>query len=394
MGKNKLTDFSVFLIVSIITIIFIAVGYHICKMDSSTNADQQAEDTYYKAKVESITKTVVEDEDSSGNVQYPNDDTVNDIPPSKDIYFKAKILNGPNKGQTVDAVQNIDYMYAYQSKEVSQGDSIIISPSSDPSTGELTWVMVDHNKTTYLIWLAVLFLVILLIIGRLKGFTTIIALIYSTVIIFAVYIPSILKGYNIYLSTTIVAVFITFMSMLIINGANKKTLCAIIGNVGGVAIAGILGLIFNKLIGLTGIIDENYVFLKNYNQGIDLVAVVWGGILIGALGAIMDVSMTIASSMNELSGSMKNKTFSEMLKSGMNIGKDVIGTMTNTLVLAYIGSSLATVLLLMAYSKSPLYLFNMEMIVVEVIQALVGSIGILFAVPITALFGAYIYNKD
>ncbi|MCL2860401.1 MAG: YibE/F family protein [Oscillospiraceae bacterium] len=392
--KVKLTDLSVFLIVSVITIVFIIVGYHICKMDDTDANSDLSSGTYYKAKIESITKTTTGTDDTS--YQY-DDSTVSadsNVPPTKTIYFKATILNGPDKGTTVDGTQVLDYTYGTPDKEVTQGNQIIISPSQDPDSGATVWTMISYNKINYLVGLLVVFLVILIIIGRLKGFTTIIALIYSTVIIFTIYIPSILKGYNIYLSTTIVAVFIIFMSMLIINGANKKTWGAIIGNIGGVAIAGLLGLLANKVMGITGMVDENSMFLKTYNNGIDLVGVVWGGIVIGSLGAIMDISMTIASAMHELSETMKNKTFGDMLRSGMNIGKDAIGTMTNTLVLAYIGSSLAVVLLLMAYSRSSVYLFNMEMIMVQIIQAVVGSIGILFAVPITALFAARIYNKD
>ena len=108
----------------------------------------------------------------------------------------------------------------------------------------------------------------------------------------------------------------------------------------------------------------------------------------------MDVAMSIASAMNELAEHMERKSFSRLLKSGMNIGIDSIGTMTSTLILAYIGGSLAMVLLLIAYNKNLLYLFNLEMIVVEVIQAIIGSMGILFAVPVTALISAYIYNKE
>ena len=104
--------------------------------------------------------------------------------------------------------------------------------------------------------------------------------------------------------------------------------------------------------------------------------------------------MTIASAMNELSQHMKKKSFSKMMRSGMNIGRDAIGTMTNTLILAYIGGSLALVLLLIANTDSYDYLFNMEMIVIEIMQAVIGSIGILFAVPITAFFAAYFFNKQ
>ena len=152
----------------------------------------------------------------------------------------------------------------------------------------------------------------------------------------------------------------------------------------------------SKILNLTGFIDEDYVFL-NYlelDKPIDLVAIIWSGILIGSLGAVMDVAMSIASAMNELAENMDKKTFSRLLRSGMNIGRDAIGTMTNTLILAYVGGSLATVLLLIAYNRNLLYLFSLEMIVVEVLQAIVGSMGILFAVPVTAIFSAYIFTRD
>ena len=127
---------------------------------------------------------------------------------------------------------------------------------------------------------------------------------------------------------------------------------------------------------------------------INLPAVIWGGILIGALGAIMDVAMSISSAMEELSEKMRDKSYSSMVASGMNIGKDAIGTMTNTLILAYVGSSIAMVLLFMAYNRNLLVLFNLEMIVVEILQAILGSMGILFAVPATVFFAAWIYNRD
>ena len=107
----------------------------------------------------------------------------------------------------------------------------------------------------------------------------------------------------------------------------------------------------------------------------------------------MDVAMSIASALQELAENMGKRSFWRLFRSGMNIGRDAIGTMTNTLILAYIGGSMATVLLLMAYNMNPLYLFNLEMIVVEVLQAVVGSIGILLAVPATAFFASYLYTR-
>jgi uncharacterized membrane protein len=127
------------------------------------------------------------------------------------------------------------------------------------------------------------------------------------------------------------------MTLLLINGANKKTLCAIVGNLGGLMIAGILAFVISDKLHLTGLIDDDSIFLLMINPEtpIDLKAILWAGIVIGSLGAVMDVSMSIASAMNELSENMYEKSFNTMLKSGFNIGQDAIGTMTNTLILGY-----------------------------------------------------------
>ena len=107
----------------------------------------------------------------------------------------------------------------------------------------------------------------------------------------------------------------------------------------------------------------------------------------------MDVSMSIASAMQELALEMKDRSFKRMVKSGMNIGRDAIGTMTITLVLAYVGSSIASILLFMLNSRNLMILMNFEMIVVEIIQAVIGSLGILMAVPITVLFAGWVFNR-
>ena len=126
---------------------------------------------------------------------------------------------------------------------------------------------------------------------------------------------------------------------------------------------------------------------------IDLKAIIFAAITLGALGAIMDVAMSIASSLYELRTEAKNPGFKMLMHSGMEIGKDMMGTMSNTLVLAYIGSSLATVLLLIAYNNSLIELLNKEMIVVEILQTLVGSLAILFTIPLTSFVASVLYMR-
>ena len=374
-------DSIVYISTILFSIVFILLGNLICTPEDSVEGGE----IYYKAVV---TEVGIAEES-----EYSLDDGETMVT-SKRIPFSALVKSGPYKGDTVEVIQDVDDMYAYQPRDVRVGDKILISrPNYDvPGDGE-EWVLIEYNRIDTIIWLVAAFLLLIVIIGRTKGISTIISLIFTVLAIFLVYIPSILKGYNIYVMTIIVSVFIIFMSLILISGWNKKTLCAIFGNVMGIAIAGILATIVSRALGLTGIIDQDYVLLTLMETPIDLRAIVWGGVCIGALGAVMDVAMSIASAMNELNDTMKDKSFFNMLRSGMNIGRDAIGTMTNTLILAYIGGALATVLLLVMYNKNLYYLFNMEMIMVEILAAIAGSIGILAAVPATALFSAYVFNR-
>lgn len=365
----------------IFSIIFILVGNIVCRPD----VFDEGEEDYHRAVVVEI-GGVEEDE-------YSLDDGVTMVS-NKRITFMAQMKSGPYKGDVVKVVQDVDNMYAYQPRDVRVGDEILVSrPGYDTGESDIGWIFIEHNRIGAIIWLVVVFLLLIVLIGRTKGISTILSLLFTVLAIFLVYIPSILKGYNIYLMTIVVSAFTIFMSLIIISGWNLKTICAIFGNIIGVAVSGILAVIVSNILGLTGMIDEDYVLLTLMDTPVDLRAIVWGGVCIGALGAIMDVAMSIASAMKELNDTMSDKSFFRMLRSGMNIGRDAIGTMTNTLILAYIGGALATVLLLVAYNKNIYYLFNMEMIMAEVLSAVVGSIGILAAVPATAIFSAYVFNR-
>ncbi len=308
------------------------------------------------------------------------------------VYFTAELTSGDQKGDTVDCLQYIDEMLTPVPDPVEQGDSILLlAPSGD----DYLWVYADVNGFSAMAVMVVLFLLGILLIGRGKGIATIASLLFTMGAIFYVYVPGILGGKNIYVLTIVIALFIVFSSLILLNGTNIKTFCAILGNVGGTLLAGVLAIIFNNAIGITGVVDQDYAFLTMLSSGvsIDLQAVVWGGILIGSLGAIMDVSMSIASAMQELALEMEDRSFQRLTQAGMRIGQDAIGTMTNTLILAYVGGSLAMVLLFTAYNRDMMILLNMEMLSIEIIQAVVGSMGILLAVPLTVFASAWVHVK-
>ena len=249
------------------------------------------------------------------------------------------------------------------------------------------WIFGGYARFDTLLLLGILFFVLLLVFGRMKGFNTIVSLTFTVLAIFTVFIPSILSGYNIYLMSLVTCIFTIAMTLLITNGASTKSIATILGCIFGVAVAAGLSIVFEKLLRLTGMLDEHSISLTylDYVVRIDLVALIYAMIVIGAMGAVMDVAMDISSSLYEIRLHARDIGFARLVKSGIRIGRDVMGTMANTLVLAYIGSSLASILLLITYSASLRELLNRESIVVEILQALVGSTAILLTILLSAV---------
>ena len=216
-----------------------------------------------------------------------------------------------------------------------------------------------------------------------QGLKTVISLGFTCLSVFTVLIPAILNGHNIYLWSIVVCMFITVMTLSIISGFNVKAMCAGIGCVSGVLCAGLTVLISDKFLNMTGMLEEESVYLIQLypDNPINLKAIIFAMIIVGAVGAVMDVSMSISSSLYELRLKSPHIRPAELMKSGFAIGRDMMGTMANTLVLAYIGSSLTSVLLLVAYNAGIEQVINKEMIVAEILQALAGSLGMLLTLP-------------
>lgn len=363
----------------LLSVIFIVIGALICKYEPLQTTDAE----FQRAVVNEVIATT----EGPGF----HDATV------KTVVFNATILTGKEKGKSFNMTQLLDENSPPVPEIVEKGDRILViynEPEEENSTVS-GWSYGGVNHTTGVVLLVLGFFALILVIGRTKGISTIIALAITAATVFLIFIPSVLIGKNIYASTIVISLFVILSSLCLLNGWNKKTLCAVVGNSGGILVTGVLALFINKAFGVTGILNSDYLFLTMLEGGvsIDLPALIWGGILIGSLGAVMDVAMSIASAMHELSEQMYEPTFKKLVISGMNIGKDAIGTMTNTLILAYVGGSMATILLFTAYTRDLVLLLNYEMLLVEVIQAVVGSIGILLAVPITVFFSAWVFLK-
>jgi len=379
MIKIKIT----YLLTIIISVVILFIGHKIAVKDmiQLNNNNQEI----VKAKVlnvygmeESVIKT--------------NDVNDEDEPPlanSGRIIFDARITEGGRKGEVITAIQSMQGFLPGSQKEVYKNAPILLIFINDD------WYFNGFNRINALFVLGGLFVFCLILFGGKKGVNTIISLGLTCSAIFAVLLPSILSGKNIYLMSVIICIYVITMMILIVIGFNKKALAAITGCTGGVIIAGIIAVIMDKALFLTGIVDSDSLYLINIPGGINLNlrAIIFSGILIGAMGAIMDVAISISSSLWEVKEKAPSISFKELFNSGVTIGRDIMGSMADTLILAYIGSSLSVVLVLTLYSGSLLGLFNSEMMAVEILQAMAGSLGILFAMPLTAFFSSFIYLR-
>ncbi len=311
------------------------------------------------------------------------------------ILFAGQILSGYRKGSVVTAVQRVDKMYAIELRPVQEGQTVIVYDNPDPNI-DVEFMFAEFHRSTILWVLAIIFCIILVLFGRSKGLNTLISLVFTIGSIFWVYIPIILANGNIYLWSLITCAYIIFMTLFIVSGYTKKSIAAIIGCFVGVTISGSLVIFADNFLHMTGLVNEDsmYLLMLNMDEPVDIKAIIFGSIIIGAVGAIMDVSMSISSALAELKEQAPNLTRKQLISSGFVIGRDILGTMANTLILAYIGSSLSVTLLLFAYNSSTLLLFNTEMIIVELLQAIAGSFGILLTIPITSIICGFLYSKE
>ena len=309
-------------------------------------------------------------------------------------HLKVEILDGNHKGEILTIRHTIERImpgyYIFR-----PGDKLLIR-ATEGSSGTLETVKIQEKVRDTQVYLIVsLFVVLLLIIGGFNGLKTLLSLIIAVAMIFFGYIPLIIRGVNPILASLGISIPVVIITLVIISGRNIKTLVAIIGTSLGVIISGILAFVFGNFAHLTGLADDSSISLAYIPQfrNLDYKGILFGTILIGAIGAIMDVAISIASALYEISTLDKNITGKNMIISGMNIGKDMMGSMSNTLILAYVGTTLHLIILFIVYKIRFIEIINLDSIATEIIRAMAGSIGLIITIPVTVVIGTAIYKN-
>lgn len=301
---------------------------------------------------------------------------------------EVKVLTGSHRGEKVLIDNMLMGNPAYDIK-LKKGDKLILH--AEQADGGETFFIADKYRAGALYFLSGLFFALLLIVGRKKGLFSLISILVTLGLIFWALTPLILSGMNPILATVLICVFASVIAIYLVGGFNPKSTAAILGTVLSLAIAGILSIFSIKFASLTGFSSEESMFLFSAHPDLNFVGVLASAMIIGALGAVMDIGMSISSTVNELFSSNSEMTVRELFSSGMNVGRDIIGTMANTLILAYLGGALSLVLLSSNIDLQKF--FNLNQVATEISAALIGSIAIVLCVPITAIIAAYLIKK-
>lgn len=303
-----------------------------------------------------------------------------------DQELEIRILSGDHKDEIMTVT---NYMSALFNVDVGQGDRIIVRIMTDEE-GSYYASVFNYDRGIVLGVFLLIFFALLAVLGGKKGVGALAGLLLTLGCIWFILIPCLIRGVPAIPVTIGVSAVAAAAGLILLNGYSKKTLCAVCGCVGGVLAAGIAAAAVGTLSPMNGfnMQEAENLILYGADKGLKISGLLVCGVLISALGAVMDVALGIASSVWEMREQNPDATAGSLFRSGMQIGRDAMGTMANTLILAFAGASLNMLILVQTYDIPFLQLINTDSIALELVQSVAGSFGILLTVPLVAFVSA------
>ncbi len=311
----------------------------------------------------------------------------------KQLYQKIKIsvTKGDKKGEKIISENGTQPMGHTNKYRV--GDEILISQMIDAEGNEIYYI-VDYIRTKSLGILFAIFTVLAVLVGRKKGFLSLLSMALSFLIIFVFLLPQIEQGKDPILTTILTSMIIIPITFYLSHGFNKRTTIAIVGTIIALTITGILSVIFSNLAHLSGAESEEVLFLQGMNNTTyNLKGLLLAGILIGTLGIMDDITISQTSIVHQLYDLKKDISTKELFKRSLELGRDHIASMINTLILVYAGASMPLLLLFLSDDRTFGEVISLEVVSTEIVRTLVGSIGLILAVPITTYLACYFVKK-
>lgn len=301
--------------------------------------------------------------------------------------LKVQLTSGEYKGEVVDATSAEGNLFG---AVCEKGDSVVVHMSVSGSSKNVS--VYSKDRIVAVAAFVGIFLLLICIIGGKNGVKSVVGLVFTFVSIFMIYIPLIYRGFSPFWAAVIITIITTIVTMYLISGFTVKTICAIAGTVTGVLLAGLSAWLFGKVADIDGYNVSNIETLSYVGQitNIRIGGLLFSGILIASLGAVMDVAMSVSSAMCEIHDKAPQLGCFELFKSGMKFGRDMMGTMSNTLILAFVGSAVSELVINYAYNLPFRQIINSYNIGIEIMQGVSGSIGVILTVPAVAVVTAWL----
>ena len=297
-----------------------------------------------------------------------------------------RLLEGPDDGETTDVLLPSD---SPTTPDFAVGEKIVLGYESQAEEG-FRYSFVDRKREPVLIWLALLFGAAVVVLGRLRGLAALAGLVMSVLVLLRFVLPAIISGRTPVLVAIVGAAAIAYAALYLAHGFTPMTTVALLGTLGSLALTAVLAQLFVTLTRLSGFATEEAIIVKLSASSIDAAGLVLAGVVIGAMGALDDMTVTQASAVWELKAANPDIARGELYRAGLRIGRDHVASTVNTLLLAYAGASMP-LLLFFVISRQPLVsVANEEVVATEIVRTLVGSIGLVASVPLTTWLAALV----
>jgi uncharacterized membrane protein len=305
--------------------------------------------------------------------------------------LEVTVLTGKHKGAVLETV---NYANAYYNVDAKLGTRVIVRLDYNDAGDLYVMSIPNYDRSSVLILALIVFGVLMIMVGGKQGTRALVGLLFTLLNLWFILIPLVLKGVSPVLGTIVIAAYTSAGALLILTGYTKKTLCALLGCVGGVIAAGMFGWMITKVTPMNGfnMSEAEELVLRASDSPMQISGLLLSGILISSLGALMDTSMSIVSALHEVYEQNPNLSKKKIFRSGMNIGRDAMGTMANTLILAFVGSAFNILILFQVYEYPMIQILNSDMMAIEIIQGIAGSVGIIATTPLVSILCAVIFQ--
>ncbi|MCR5289023.1 MAG: YibE/F family protein [Treponema sp.] len=303
----------------------------------------------------------------------------------------VRINEGEYQGQEFESTNTLSSL---RSAVAYEGLSAVFTIRIDKNNKPVVWIY-NYNRTPFVYALAIVLSALVIFVGKFKGLRSLLALLFTGVVLLYVTVPGMWTPHPMFVAICSLAV-ICVVSFILIAGVTKKSMVATMGTVAGILLAGFLTYFLGKIMNLSGVDmekGESLLYLAQ-NRNFKISSLLFVSILISCLGATMDIAVSIASSAEQLYLANPAMPLKQYFASIMAVGRDIIGTMTNTLILAFCGASLPLAMMIWGYHMDYPQFINIPIIVIKILQALAGSIGMVASVVFTALLSVMIFRRE